>query len=125
MMNKELELTPAAKAIVVEISEALQRFFATGETWSIFTNKMALTPEERQLIRDFLGQGSIKINLPDSGEPAEWMESGIAGVWYGVFYDHSHNPILETIEIGAFPQVPSAQREDIRLGIEKIKQELL
>lgn len=45
---------------------------------------MALTPEERQLIRDFLGQGSIKINLPDSGEP-EWMESGIAGVWYVFF----------------------------------------
>jgi len=125
MRNRELELTPTAKAIIIEISEALQRFVATGETWSIFTNKMALTPEDRQLIRDFLGQGSIKINLPDSAEPAEWMESGISGIWYGVFYDHSHNPILETIEIGAFPQVASAQKEDITLGIEKLKQDLV
>ena len=119
------QLPVKVKAVLIEIKEALFRFQETGQPWTLFIDKMALAFEERKAIRDFLGQGSIKINLPDSGEPAEWMESGIAGVWYGVFYDHSHNPILETIEIGAFPQVPSAQREDIRLGIEKIKQELL
>lgn len=94
------------------------------ETWSILPIKWLLLLRIVNFIRDFLGQGSIKINLPDSGEPAEWMESGISGVWYGVFYDHSHNPILETIEIGAF-QIPSAQIEDVKRGIESLTKDCI
>lgn len=124
MISEELELSPSGSAVLAEISEALQCFADTGRTWSIFTNKMSLTPKDREMIRDFLGQGSIKISLTDSAEPAEWMESGVAGVWYGVFYDQTHNPILETIEIGTFPQVPSAQMEDIRVSMEVLKQRL-
>lgn len=125
MKNDELMLTPSVKAVLVEISEALQRFIENGETWSIFTNKMSLTSEERQEIRDFLGLGSVTIKLAGSDEPAEWVESGTAGVWYGVFYDQSNNPILETIEIGAFPQVPAAQIEDVKGNLENLKDRLL
>lgn len=125
MKNDVLIITPSVKAVLVEISEALQRFIAKGETWSIFTNKMSLSPEERQEIRDFLGLGSVTIKLSGSDEPAEWKESGIAGVWYGVFYDQSNNPILETIEIGAFPQVPAAQIEDVKGNLENFKGRLL
>lgn len=124
-MNEELTLSPSAKAVLFEISEALQRFADSGEEWIIFSNKMSLSPEERQAIRDFLGQGSIKIKLTDSDEPAEWMESGIPGVWYGVFYDQTDNPILETIEIGKFPQVASAQIEDVNVHIRTLQQRLL
>jgi len=125
MMDGELELSPSAKAVLFEISEALQRFTDSGQGWTIFSNKMSLVPEDRQAIRDFLGEGSIKIKLTESDEPAEWMESGIFGVWYGVFYDQTHNPILETIEIGRFPQVPSAQIEDVKGSLKLLKQRLL
>lgn len=124
MKNDEL-LTPSVQAILVEISEALQRFIDKGETWSIFTNKMSLSPEERQEIRDFLGVGSVTIKFSGSDEPAEWVESGTAGVWYGVFYDQSNNPVLETIEIGSFPQVPAAQVEDVKGNLESLKERLL
>ena len=124
-MSKELSLSPIAKAVLVEISEALQRFIDLGETVTIFINKMSLSPEERQGIRDFLGMGSIKIKLTESDEPAEWIESSIPGVWYGVFYDQIDQPILETIEIGKFPQIPSAQIEDVKIGIETLRQRLL
>lgn len=124
MINEEFELSPSAEAVLFEIYEALERFMVSGETWSIFTNKMSLSPEERKSIRDFLGQGSITIHLKDSAEPAEWMESRTPGVWYGVFYDQTQNPILETIEIGAFPQIPAAQREDIKIGMENLQKRL-
>ena len=124
-MSKELSLSPIAKAVLVEISEALQRFIDLGETVTIFINKMSLSPEERQGIRDFLGMGSIKIKLTESDEPAEWIESSTPGVWYGVFYDQIDQPILETIEIGKFPQIPSAQIEDVKIGIETLRQRLL
>lgn len=120
-MNEKVQVTPSAKAVLVEISEALQRFIENGATWTIFTNKMSLSAEERQEIRDFLGAGDVTIKLAGSDEPAEWMESGTAGVWYGVFYDKSDNPILETIEIGAFPQVPGAQMEDVKNNLERLK----
>lgn len=120
-MNETVNVSIKAKAILYEIDGALQRFINTGETWSIFINKMSLAPEERQEIRDFLGQGSIKITLSDSAEPAEWMESSISGIWYGVFYDKNNNPILETIEIGKFPEVASSQVEDINRGLKTLK----
>ena len=123
-MNDELELSPKTKAILFEMVEALQQFFDTGKRWSIFIDKVALTDEERQVIRDFLGRGSITIKLSDSAEQAEWMESGISGIWYGVFYDQTKKPILETIEIGDFPQVPSSQREDINNSLKIFKQRL-
>ena len=120
-MNETVNVSPKAKALLYEIHGALQRFINTGEIWSIFINKMSLVPEERQEIRDFLGQGSIKITLSDSAEPAEWMESGTSGIWYGVFYDQTNNPILETIEIGKFPEVASSQVDDINRGLKTLK----
>jgi len=106
-------LSPAAQAVLEEINQALIKFIQHGQEWTIFSDKMALSVEERQMIRDFLGQGSMKIELNDTAEPAEWLESGTSGVWFGVFYDQSHKPVLETIEICAFPQVAGAQMEDI------------
>jgi hypothetical protein len=120
-MDEEVVLAPKTKAILFELYGALQRFAETGETWSIFINKMSLVAEERQAIRDFLGRGSITIHLSDSAEPVEWMESGVTGIWYGVFYDHAKNPILETIEIGKFPQVASSQCEDVTCGLKALK----
>jgi hydrogenase-1 operon protein HyaF len=106
-------LTTAVQAVLEEINQALMNFIHSGQEWTIFSDKMALSPEERQMIHDFLGQGSVKIELKDTAEPAEWLESGISGVWFGVFYDQNHKPVLETIEICAFPQVAAAHREDI------------
>ena len=124
-MTEKLELAPSVRAILFEIHEALQRFIDKGERWSIFINKMSLAPEERQEIRDFLGQGSIKINLINSAEPAEWIESNVSGVRYGVFYDQTNHPVLETIEIGAFPEIPSAQMEDVKASSAILKQRLV
>lgn len=123
-MDEDVVLAPNTKVILFELYGALQRFVETGETWSIFINKMSLTIEERQAIRDFLGRGSITVHLSDSAEPAEWIESGVTGIWYGVFYDHTKNPVLETIEIGKFPQVASSQGEDVNCGLEALKRRL-
>ena len=106
-------LSPAALAVLEEINQALTNFIQHRQEWTIFSDKMALSVEERQMIRDFLGEGSIKIELNDTAEPAEWLESGTSGVWFGVFYDQNHKPVLETIEICAFPHVAGAQTEDI------------
>lgn len=105
------------KAVLAEIGAALTRLADTGETWTIFSDKMALSSEERQLLRDCLGIGEVKITMSGGAEPAEWQESGTSGVWYGVFYGLSREPVAETIEIAFFPQVAAVQQEDLQQAI--------
>jgi len=113
----DAEMTARVKAVLGEIAAALGRYLASGEGWTIYIDKMGLTRDERQAIRDCLGQGGIRINLENSAEPAEWLESGVSGVWYGVFYNQSRQPLLETIEVAGFPGVAAAQPEDVRRGL--------
>ncbi len=110
------DVTPRVRAVLIELAGALERLNSTNEGWTIFIDKMGLSQEERQSIRDILGQGGVRIRLEGGLEPAEWLETGISGVWYGVFYAPSERPVLETIEVGFFPQVAAAQTEDIQRG---------
>lgn len=123
-MTADNGITDKARAVLAEIAAALERFAATGEGWTIYIDKMGLTPDDRQAIRDTLGQGGIRINLENSAEPAEWLESGVSGVWYGVFYNRSRKPMLETIEISAFPMVAAAQTEDVGRGLADLRQRM-
>ncbi|MDT8901904.1 hydrogenase expression/formation C-terminal domain-containing protein [Anaeroselena agilis] len=124
-MTADSGVSEKAKAVLAEIAAALERYIAGGEGWTIYINKMGLAQEERQAIRDCLGQGGIRINLEKSDEPAEWLESGVAGVWYGVFYDQSRRPLLETIEVGRFPAIAAAQPEDMTGGLDALRQQLV
>ena len=102
--------------ILAELHAALVRYLQTGETYTIFINKMGLSQQEREALHEHLGQGNVRIKLENTDEPAEWLESSISGIWLGVFYDHQGNPVLETVEVGAFPPVAGAQQEDMQQG---------
>ncbi len=123
-MTAEAGFSQKALAVLSEIAAAVERYAAGGGGWTIYINKMGLAPDERQAIRDCLGQGGVRINIENSAEPAEWLESGVAGVWYGVFYDQSRRPLLETIEVGGFPTVAAAQPEDVAEGLAALRQRL-
>lgn len=112
------------KAILEEIIVALNQLIATGQSTTIFTNKMSLTQDERQFLRDYLGEGSVSIKMSNTDELAEWLESGTSGIWYGVFYNPKRDPILETIEIAFFPEVASAYNEDIENASCGLRQKL-
>lgn len=118
------EISLKAKAVLTEIAAALDRFVVTGEGWTIYIDKMGLDQAERQAIRDLLGEGAIRIKLTGSAEPAEWLESAVAGVWYGVFYDQSGRPLLETVEVAAFPAIAAAQPEDVKAGAAELAKRL-
>ncbi|HWQ62456.1 MAG TPA: hydrogenase expression/formation C-terminal domain-containing protein [Negativicutes bacterium] len=123
-MTAERGFTDKAMAVLAEIAAAVERYAAGGGGWTVYINKMGLTREERQAIRDCLGQGGVRINIENSAEPAEWLESGMAGVWYGVFYDQSRRPLLEPIEVGGFPAVAAAQPEDVAYGLAELRKRL-
>ena len=123
-MTADTGFSEKTKAVLAEIVAALERYAADGTGWTIYIDKMGLAQDERQAIRDCLGPGGVRISIENSAEPAEWLESGVAGVWYGVFYDQSRRPLLETIEVGGFPAIAAAQPEDIATGLAALRQQL-
>ncbi|MDR7866042.1 MAG: hydrogenase expression/formation C-terminal domain-containing protein [Sporomusaceae bacterium] len=123
-MTADTGFSEKTKAVLAEIAAALERYAASGEGWTIYIDKMGFVQDERQAIRDCLGQGGVRISIENSAEPAEWLESGVAGVWYGVFYDQSRRPLLETIEVGGFPAIAAAQPEDVTDGLAAFRQRL-
>lgn len=124
MPEEQGGMSPHVSAVLAEICGALEQLNQTGQGHTLFINKMALSQQDRRDIHDFLGEGSVRIKLEKTDEPAEWLESGIIGVWFGVFYDHAANPVLETIEITHFPQVAAAQPEDIVQAVQKLQNRL-
>ncbi len=107
-----------ALPILEEILQALKDFYEKGERHVIYINKVPITPEDREVILDVLGEGQVKISYDSKTQPAEWRETGIYGVWIGIMYDRDGKPLLETIEITDFPQLASSQKEDIADSIE-------
>lgn len=114
-------LSPRGKAVLTEVATAVQALLAGGEAKTLYLDKMGLSLEERQAIRDILGTGQVRTRLEGTAEPAEWLESGVSGVWYGVFYGQTGNPVLETLEICWFPTIAAAQPEDVRLSAQRLQ----
>jgi hypothetical protein len=110
-----------APAILYEILQALKDFYNKGERHIIYINKLPLTEEDKHVILDVLRDGQVKIFLKSASQKVEWRETGISGVWIGVFFDRDEKPILETIEITDFPMLAMTQREDIEEAIKALE----
>ncbi len=110
--------------ILEEILQALKEFYNTGQEHVIYINKVPITPEDRELILDILGEGQVKITYAPKTQPTEWRETAIYGVWIGVIYNRDRKPILETIEITDFPRLARSQREDIAESIKTLEERL-
>ena len=111
-----------AVPILNEIYENLKEFYKTGKKYTIFTNKIPLSDEDREFLNEILGEGDVKIEIKSDFQPAEWKETKIYGVWVGIIYDKNKNPVVETIEITDFPEIAKSQREDIKNSIKKLEE---
>jgi len=111
-------------AILYEILQALKDFHQKKERHVIYINKLPLTEEDKHLILDVLRDGKVRITLKSNSQKVEWRETGISGVWIGVFFDRDEKPILETIEITDFPMLAACQSEDIEEAIRTLEDRL-
>ncbi len=110
-----------AVPILNEIYENLKEFYKTGKKYTIFTNKIPLSDEDRKFLNEILGEGEVKITINSDFQPAEWKETKIYGVWIGIIYDKNKNPMAETIEITDFPEIAKSQKEDIKDSIVELE----
>lgn len=120
-MRKQETASPHAVTLLHEVTNALQRLKETGQSWSIFMNKIPLSQEDRSWISDILGRGSVTITSKEGVQPAEWVESGMHGLWFGVYYDSKGSPLIETLEVAFYPPYAAAQLEDIAASLETLR----
>ncbi len=110
-----------AVPILYEITKALEDFIKTGENHIIYTNKIPLSEEDKELLLDVLGEGSIKIEYKTKREYITFKETSLIGVWLGVVHDVDKKPILEILEINSFPFMLQAPKEDMEESVRKLK----
>ena len=110
-----------APALLMELLQALKDLHEKGEEHIIYINKLPLSEEDREVLLDILGDGQVKIKVETNTQRVEWRETGISGIWIGVFYDREDKPLLETLEVCYFPSLAKAQREDVEEGILRLK----
>lgn len=110
-----------AVPILYEIAKALEDFIEKGENHIIYTNKIPLSDEDKELLLDVLGEGSIKIEYKTKREYITFKETSLIGVWLGVVHDAERKPILEILEVNAFPFMLQAPKEDMEDSLRRLK----
>lgn len=110
-----------ALPILHEVLKALEDFIEKGESHIIYTNKIPLSDEDKELLLDVLGEGNIKIEYKTKREYITFKETSLIGVWLGVIHDVEKKPILEILEINSFPFMLQAPKEDMEESMKRLK----
>lgn len=114
-----------APYVLNEIALALRELCETGESRTLFLSQFPMSEEDAVWLQQRLGKGSLTIQM-NGASPTVWRESQIAGVWWGEYYESDGKKImLRTIEITPMPQLAFTPAEDIRAGLEELRERLV
>ncbi len=106
-----------APYILKELLLALKDLYQKDQEHIIYINKLPLTQQDRELLLDVLGRGSVRIYINSKTQPMEYWETSISGIWVGTIYDREGKPTLEIIEVNYFPSLAKSYKEDIEEGL--------
>ena len=111
------------RALLAEIAAHLEKLAANGETGMIDLNSLPFAPGEYEQLRQTLGQGEVSARVEAIG-PSEIIEMRYPGVWWVTHYNVEGDIVADTLEITAMPEIIKSQPEDIRMGLELLKETL-
>jgi len=111
------------RALLSEIAAHLERLARDGNIASIDLNSLPFAPGEYEQLRLLLGQGEATAHIEALG-PSDITETRYPGVWWVTHYNVEGDIIADSIEITTIPEILSSQPEDIRMGLELIKEQL-
>jgi hydrogenase-1 operon protein HyaF len=100
-----------APSVLYEIL-AKARAYRTGREDIINLSLFPLTPEDSAFLERELGFGGLQLLARGYGECRVRL-TAVPRVWWVQYYNSTHQPILNTLEITRFPQVALAAREDL------------
>jgi hydrogenase-1 operon protein HyaF len=111
------------RALLAEIAALLEKLTETGETGMIDMNSLPFAPGEYEQLRQTLGQGEVSARIEAIG-PSEIIETRYPGVWWVTHYNVEGDIVADTLEITAMPEIIKSQPEDIRMGLDLLKETL-
>jgi len=112
------------RAILHEIETLLGRLLETGEASAIDIRSLPLMPGDYGALESALGSGEISAEFHGDSGPTVMTETGIPGIWWVTHFDQDEEVAAEFIEITMVPEILLSQQEDIRDGLEDLRQRL-
>ena len=117
-----------APYVLNEVALALKEYLETGASRTIYLSQLPMAEDDIRALREALGEGRITIVSAQHNRTI-WRECAVAGVWWGEYYtgDRYAGPetlTLQTLEIGAIPELALAQRDDVAANLSTLEAKL-
>ncbi|MDD2746831.1 MAG: hydrogenase expression/formation C-terminal domain-containing protein [Acidithiobacillus ferrooxidans] len=117
--------SPAANApaLLQEIAAALDALLLSGRQHCIDLGSLPLSTADRELLRETLGTGEIRMELVALGS-SRIEETGVPGVWWVRHSSEDGILLTESLEICHVPEIVPADTTDIAIGLQRLRQAL-
>ena len=115
-----------AVPLLREIKQALIDLLEKNEPYTIYSNKLPTTLEDRYFLQDVLGKGPLFMYENVMHTKTVAFNTLIPGVWIEVVFSERdpNEPILEMVQVNYSPPVFTIPKEDIELSLEKFEKDL-
>ena len=117
--------SPAANApaLLQEIAAALDVLLLSGRRHCIDLGSLPLSPADRDLLRETLGTGEVRMELEALGN-SRIEETGVPGVWWVRHFSEDGILLTESLEVCHVPEIVPADTTDIAIGLRRLRQRI-
>ena len=117
--------SPAANApaLLQEIAAALDTLLLSGRRHCIDLGSLPLSPADRDLLRETLGTGEVRMELLALGS-SRIEETGVPGVWWVRHSSEDGILLTESLEVCHVPEIVPADATDIAIGLQRLRQRI-
>ncbi len=112
-----------APALLQEIAAALDALLLSGRRHCIDLGSLPLSPADRDLLRETLGTGEVRMELEALGN-SRIEETGVPGVWWVRHSSEDGILLTESLEVCHVPEIVPAGTTDIAIGLQRLRQAL-
>ncbi|RTZ59546.1 MAG: hypothetical protein DSZ31_03805 [Gammaproteobacteria bacterium] len=115
-----------ADPLLGEIRSALVDLLEKGEPYTIYSNKLPTTLEDRYFLQDVLGKGDWFMYEKVLHTKTVAFNTLIPGVWIEVVFSERNpaEPILEMVQVNWSPPVFTIPKEDAQNGFKKFTEDI-
>lgn len=123
VLNTEDGLTSNVIALLNEITTLQDAYLRSGEVGQIDLKSLPLTEAEYETLKTILAEGEVNATLETLGK-TQIQETQVPGVWWIRHHDINDNLIAELIEICRIPEILGVENDEIRQGVQALRDQL-
>ena len=123
VLNTEDGLTSNVIALLNEITTLQDAYLSSGDVGQIDLKSLPLTEAEYETLKTILAEGEVNATLETLGK-TQVQETQVPGVWWIRHHDINDNLIAELIEICRIPEILGVENDEIRQGVQALRDQL-